>query len=175
MSSEPFLGGIFLFAGNFAPRGYMLCQGQLQSIAQNTALFSILGTTYGGDGQTTFALPDLRGRMAIGQGQGPGLPNYDLGELVGTDSVTVLTSNLPPHNHLVEANKATADSTTPSNTFPGCDSRGAAQPIYNSTGGVTMNPQMLGVAGGSQPLEIQNPILGINFIIAVEGIFPSRN
>src|SRR4051812_17662172 len=98
-----YLGCIFHFAGNFAPRGYMLCQGQLLSISQNTALFSILGTTYGGDGQVTFGLPDLRGRMPIGQGQGPGLSQIVIGELSGVENVTLTTNNLPAHNHTLTA------------------------------------------------------------------------
>lgn len=175
MASEPYLGVIFLFAGNFAPRGFQLCQGQLLSIAQNTALFSILGTTYGGNGQTTFALPDLRGRAPIGAGQGPGLPNYTQGEATGSPTVTVLNSNMPAHNHLVYASQ-NADTTNPQSDFFGNDSRGTPVNIYNSTtDGSTMNPGTLSVAGGSQPLSIQNPILAVNYIIAVEGLFPSRN
>src|SRR5215213_1184255 len=97
--SEPFIGQIIQFAGNFAIRGYAMCNGQILSIAQNTALFSILGTTYGGNGQTTFALPDLRGRAPIGPGQGPGLPNVELGEMAGTPQVQLLLTNLPMHTH----------------------------------------------------------------------------
>jgi microcystin-dependent protein len=174
MASEPYLGMIFIFAGNFAPRGYQLCAGQVLSIAQNTALFSILGTTYGGNGQTTFALPDLRGRAAVGAGQGPGLPNYTLGEVTGSTSVTILQTQMPAHNHLISASQG-ADTTNPSNSFPGNDSR-AALNIYNTTAdGSVMNPAELSPAGGSQPVPIQNPILGINYIIAVQGLFPSRN
>src|SRR5438105_10342167 len=97
--SEPFLGQIMLFGGNFAPRGWAFCNGQIMSIAQNTALFSLLGTTYGGDGITTFALPDLRGRAPVGQGQGPGLSNITLGEASGTESITLTIANMPGHNH----------------------------------------------------------------------------
>src|SRR6478672_10112699 len=97
--SEPFLAEIIMFAGNFAPRGWAFCQGQILSIAQNTALFSLLGTTYGGNGQTTFALPDLRGRVPVGTGQGPGLSNYDLGQVSGSESVTLTVSQMPAHNH----------------------------------------------------------------------------
>src|SRR5262245_24305688 len=106
MASDPYLGCIFMFAGNFAPNGYAYCNGQLLAISQNTALFSLLGTTYGGDGRTTFALPDLRGRAPIGFGQGPGLPNYDLGSVVGSPSVTLTTSQLPAHSHPVQASQA---------------------------------------------------------------------
>src|SRR3981189_2971537 len=113
-SNEPYLGSIGIFAGNFAPRGYALCQGQILSIAQNTALFSILGTTYGGNGQTTFALPDLRGRSPIEAGQGPGLTNISLGEQSGTQNVSVLISNLPAHNHLVNCDATGSSSLSPS-------------------------------------------------------------
>src|SRR3954468_23228168 len=99
--SEPFLGEIRMFGGNFAPRGWAFCNGQILSIAQNTALFSLLGTTYGGNGQTTFGLPDLRGRVAVSAGQGPGLSNYSLGELAGSESVTLTSANMPAHNHSV--------------------------------------------------------------------------
>ena len=174
MASEPYLGMIFIFAGNFAPRGYQLCAGQLLSIAQNTALFSLLGTTYGGDGVTTFALPDLRGRAPIGAGPGPGLPNYTLGEVTGSTSVTILQSQMPAHNHLISASQA-SDTTNPSNAFPGNDARSALN-IYNTTAdGSVMNPAALTLTGGSQPVSIQNPILGINYIIATEGLYPSRN
>lgn len=175
MASEPLLGAIFLFAGNFAPRGFALCQGQLLSIAQNTALFSILGTTYGGDGRVTFALPDLRGRAPIGAGQGPGLPAYTLGEATGSPTTTITISEMPAHNHLVSASQ-NADATNPQGAYPGNDSRGTPVNIYNTTtDGTMMNPMTVSVSGGSQPLSILNPILAINYIIAMEGIFPSRN
>ena len=174
MASEPYIGMVFIFAGNFAPRGYMFCAGQLLPISQNTALFSILGTTYGGDGQTTFALPDLRGRAPIGFGQGPGLPSFDLGEVTGTTSVTILSTQMPAHNHRINSSQA-SDTTNPSGAFAGNDSR-TAYPIYSTTGdGTTMNPQAIGVTGGNAPTGIQNPILGVNYIIAIEGIYPSRN
>src|SRR5947208_9525764 len=132
MSDTPFLGGIFMFAGNFAPRGYALCQGQLMSIAQNTALFSILGTTYGGNGQTTFALPDLRGRAPVGQGQGPGLSNISLGEVAGSETVTLLSTNMPSHNHTVGCDGGGSSSLTPVNDIPGLsDDRNASVTIYS--------------------------------------------
>src|SRR5689334_10336146 len=111
MSTEPFIGSIVLFAGNFEPRGWAFCQGQLLSIAQNTALFSILGTTYGGNGQTTFALPDLRGRAPVGQGQGPGLPLVQLGQQGGANTVTLTVPNLPAHNHLINCDNSGQTST----------------------------------------------------------------
>jgi microcystin-dependent protein len=175
MASEPYLGCVFLFAGNFAPRGYAFCAGQLLSIAQNTALFSLLGTTYGGDGQTTFALPDLRGRTPIGAGQGPGLPNYVLGGAVGNPATTLLNAQMPLHNHRVNASQA-SDTTNPAGAFPGNDARSNPINIFNSTAdGSVMNPLALSITGGSQPLDIQNPILGLNYIIATEGLYPSRN
>ena len=176
MAIDPYLGSIYLFAGNFAPRGYLLCQGQLLSIAQNTALFSLLGTTYGGDGQTTFGLPDLRGRAAVGQGTGSqGAPAYQLGEVTGSSSVTLLSTNLPQHTHPVMA-ALSANSSTAASSVPGSDTRTPA-PMYNSTSesGITMSPQMLKPAGGNQPLSTQNPVLAINFIIVTEGVYPARN
>jgi microcystin-dependent protein len=179
MANEPYLGAIFMFAGNFAPRGYALCQGQLLAISQNTALFSILGTTYGGNGVNNFALPDLRGRGPIGQGQGPGLPNITLGEVGGNSSVTILTSNLPSHTHTINVSTASAGQGSPQNNFPASivDSVGGASNGYNSsaTGGATFNPGAVNLTGNNIPLNIQDPYLGINYIIALQGIFPSRN
>jgi len=168
------LGTIMIFAGNFAPRGWALCNGQLLSIAQNTALFSILGTTYGGDGRVTFGLPDLRGRAPIGAGQGPGLANITLGEAAGSENVTLLSSQMPAHTHLVAASQS-ANATSPANAFPSNDSRDALNIYAGTSDGTTMNPQMIGTAGGNQPVGTRNPFLGINYIICTEGIFPSRN
>src|SRR5690242_16195919 len=177
MSDTPFLGCIFMFAGNFAPRGYALCQGQILPIAQNTALFSLLGTTFGGNGQTTFALPDLRSRAAVGVGQGPGLSNIDLGEVAGTESVTLTINNLPSHNHTVGCDSTGSSSLSPGGCIPGLsDNRNAEVTIYSAaTPNATMNPAMIGNTGGNQPIGIRNPYLGLNFIIALEGIYPSRN
>lgn len=179
MANEPYLGAIFMFAGNFNPRGYQLCQGQLLAISQNAALFSILGTTYGGNGTTTFALPDLRGRAPIGQGQGPGLSPVNLGQQGGSNTVSILTSNLPSHTHTINVSTAPAGQGSPSGNFPASvvDSGGGASNGYNSsaTGGATFNPTAVNPTGSSLPLNIQDPYLGINYIIAVQGIFPSRN
>jgi microcystin-dependent protein len=177
MSTEPYLASIVMFAGNFAPRGWAFCSGQLMSIAQNTALFSLLGTTFGGDGVTTFALPDLRGRAPVGQGQGPGLTNISLGEVSGSENVTLTVSNMPMHNHTVGCDATGSTSLIPTGTIPGLsDNRNAEVTIYSAAvPNATMNPAMIGMAGGSQPFGIRNPYLGINFIIALEGIFPSRN
>lgn len=179
MANEPYIGAIFMFAGNFNPRGYMLCQGQLLPIAQNTALFSILGTTYGGNGVNNFALPDLRGRGPIGQGQGPGLPLVSLGEQGGSNTVSILTSNLPSHTHTVNVSTAAAAQPSPSGNYLASpvDSGGGASLGYNTspTGGATLAPGAVNLTGSNLPLTIQDPYLGINYIIAVQGIFPSRN
>src|SRR5437899_12703586 len=113
----PFIGEIVMFAGNFAPRGWAFCNGQILSIAQNTALFSILGTTYGGNGQTTFALPDLRGRVPMHPGQGPGLTNHTLGEVAGSETTTLLSSNMPQHTHALNCNSAAGTQPSPSSGF----------------------------------------------------------
>jgi microcystin-dependent protein len=179
MASQPYLGAIFMFAGNFAPRGFQLCQGQILPIAQNTALFSILGTTYGGNGTSTFALPDLRGRGPIGEGQGPGLSPVVLGQQGGSQNVSILVSNMPAHNHLVNVSTVLAAQASPANNFlaPPVDSTPAAGTGYNNTAtsGATLAQGAVGIAGQNVPVNVQNPYLGINYIIAVQGIFPSRN
>jgi microcystin-dependent protein len=179
MASQPYLGAIFMFAGNFAPRGFQLCQGQLLSIQQNTALFSILGTTYGGNGTTTFQLPDLRGRVPVGEGSGPGLTPVVLGQAAGAQNVTILTSNMPAHSHSLMANNNPAVAGDPTNAVlaNSGNSQSGGLPVYltATAPNATMSPQSIGTAGGSAPVSIQNPYLGINYIIAVQGIFPSRN
>lgn len=171
--SEAFIGEIRMFAGNFAPRGWAFCQGQLLSIAQNTALFSLLGTTYGGNGQTTFALPDLRGRLPMQPGQGPGLSPRTLGEQGGSETVTLLSNQMPAHNHMVNASSAHGEVETPSGTFLAADST-ATVLNYGSSADTTMNPAAIGAAGGSQPHDNMSPFTCVNFIIATEGIYPSR-
>jgi microcystin-dependent protein len=172
MSTEPFIAEIKLFAFNFPARGYALCQGQIMSIAQNTALFSLVGTTYGGNGQTTFALPDLRGRVPIGQGQGPGLPSYTMGETGGTPTTTLLSTNLPMHTHSLNCSTGAATSTSPSGNYIAATEE---NPSYSPSPGGNMNAQSIGVAGGSQPFSIMQPYLAMNYSIALQGIFPSRN
>ena len=168
---EGTLAQVIMFAGTFAPRGWAYCQGQLLSIAQNTALFSLLGTTYGGDGQTTFALPDFRARSPVGTGQGPGLSPIDLGEMAGNESATLLIGNLPPHSHSVNAAKVAADVASPANALLATANTYTAQ-----AASVTMNPVMIGVGPGTnQPVAIRNPYLGMNFVICLEGLYPSRN
>lgn len=171
--SEPFIGQISLFGFNFAPRGWAFCQGQILSIAQNTALFSLLGTTYGGNGQTTFALPDLRGRFPNGFGQGPGLSNYDLGQVSGTENATLLQANMPQHNHPVNCNSEGTTTADPTNAVPG--NTPAGQVYASAASGATMLPTMIGLTGGNQPFGILNPYLTLNYCIALQGIFPSRN
>lgn len=179
---DPLLGEIRMFAGNFAPRGWALCQGQLLSIAQNQALFSILGTTYGGNGQTTFALPDLRGRVPVGPGQGPGLAYVNPGESGGFPSTTLTVSQLPAHTHSASVNVPMSTSVGTSiepgpNLVPAASNQRNAQ--YAPAGGVdatsTSATGTTGIAGGSQPISLMQPYLGINFIIAIQGVYPSRN
>lgn len=171
--SEPFIAIILMFGGNFNPRGWAFCQGQLLSIAQNTALFSLLGTTFGGNGQTTFALPDLRGRVPIGFGQGPGLPPYALGQLGGTETTTLTQAQMPAHNHGIAGSSLAGNASLPTGAVPA--NSGALDKEYSTvlTSSVAMNPT--GIAGGSQPFAIRDPYLCLNFIIALEGIYPSRN
>ena len=172
--SEPFIGQIIIFAGNFAIRGYAMCNGQILSIAQNTALFSILGTTYGGNGQTTFALPDLRGRVPNHFGQGPGLSSYDLGQVGGTESETLTINNLPAHGHpfQVPANESGGSTDEPLNAFLAK----ASNNLYSATSdGTKMGVGNTGNTGGSQPFSLLQPYLTLNFQIALEGLFPSRN
>jgi microcystin-dependent protein len=174
MPSEPFIGEIYMGGMNFAPRGFATCQGQILSIAQNTALFSLLGTTFGGNGQTTFALPDLRGRVPMGWGQGPGLSPRTLGEVGGSETVTLLTTQMPAHNHGFNAVSDAGDTSAPSGAF--LANTGALDREYKASGtSVQMNPAAVGAAGGSQPHDNLPPFLVLNFYIAVEGIFPSRN
>ncbi|WP_224371934.1 phage tail protein [Hyalangium versicolor] len=175
--SEPFVGEIRLFSGNFAPRGWAFCEGQLLSIAQNQALFAILGTTYGGNGQTTFALPDLRGRYPMQPGQGPGLSPRTLGEQGGVETVTLVANQMPAHNHSLAANGAQGDQFSPQGTVPAVIIDSTGQPVnaYSNTANATMAAQAMSLAGGSQPHNNMSPFLCINFIIALQGVFPSRN
>ena len=168
--SQPFIGQIQSFGFNFAPRGWAFCNGQLLAIAQNTALFSLLGTTYGGNGQTNFALPNLQGRTSMHFGQGPGLSPYTIGQQAGVETVTLNVSQMPMHNHLVNASSGTKVNATPSNSNLG----GAT--IYTTAAvDSTLNPLTVGMAGGSQPHQNMQPYLVINWCIALVGIFPSRN
>jgi microcystin-dependent protein len=169
---EPFIGQLLIFAGNFAPRGWALCNGQLMSISQNSALFSILGTTYGGDGVTTFALPNLQGRVAIHPGQSPGTSQYELGQVGGSENVTLLTGNMPAHTHAVSATQ-TASSSDPKGLVP-ANENASRTAIYGTADGTLMAPAMNSVVGSNLPFGILQPYLCVTYIIALEGIFPSR-
>jgi len=174
--SLPFLGEIRLVPYNFAPLGWMECDGRLLSISQNEALFALLGTIYGGDGQSTFALPDLRGRIAIGQGTGPGLPNILQGELAGSETVTLVAPQIPGHRHPVNVTAAGGTSTSPvGKTFAYFGTGTKSDKVYGPAAGGTASPAMIGQAGGSQPHENRQPSLTLRYIIATEGVFPSRN
>jgi len=171
---EPLLGEIRMFGGNFAPRGWAICDGSLLAIASNSALFSILGTTYGGDGRTTFALPDLRGRSPMNAGNGPGLTPRTLGEAGGQETVTLLTTQMPAHNHLVGCHSS-ADQGAPANMIPGAEVSGATAIYSGQPADGTMNPAMIAPTGGSQPHQNMAPYLCVSFIIALEGVYPSRS
>lgn len=170
MSSDPFIAEIILFAGNFAPRGWAFCNGQILPINQNLALFSLLGTTYGGNGTTTFALPDLRGRVPVHPGQGPGLSNVNLGEVGGSETRTLGVNQLPSHSHAAAVTQGAQTSTRPSGNFP---SAGGA--YASASDGSNFNAGFIRSTGGGQPFNIRPPFLGVNYIIALAGIFPSRN
>ena len=171
--SEPFVGEIRMFGFGFAPQGWAQCNGQLLAINQNQALFSLLGATYGGDGRTTFALPDLRSRVPAGQGQGPGLSSYAEGQAGGAETVTLTATQMPGHTHPVKASSSPAASDQPE----GRALARSASHIYTAKPGTStvMNPDMLGDAGGSQPHDNIQPCLALNFCIALTGIFPSRS
>lgn len=179
---EPLLGMIFMGGWNFAPRGYALCDGQLLAISQNSALFSLLGTTYGGDGRTTFALPDLRGRIAMHPGNGPGLTPLRLGQRGGIETVTLTINELPAHNHSAvirtSPDTATTDIST-GNYFAHEAKRGAdALPIYSAvapTENMASGAVAVGNTGGQRSFSVRNPYLGVNYVIALIGIFPSRS
>lgn len=177
--SEPFLGMIIIVPYNFAPRGWAFCNGQILPIAQNTALFSLLGTTFGGNGQTTFALPDLRGRVPNSSGQGPGLSSYDLGQVGGTESTTLTINNMPSHNHQLACLNGAPSAAKPANNVLAnlsIDPPPTTASIYsNQAPNSFLAPTSIGNTGGSQPFSILQPYLTLNFCIALEGIFPSRN
>lgn len=169
---DPFLGQVIMFAGNFAPRGWAFCHGQLLPINQYQALFSILGTTYGGDGRTSFALPDLRGRTPIGPRQVPGLSNVRLGQLLGAETTTLNQSQLPAHSHGLMASDRKAHEINPD----GHALAPAPRDIYSGgTPSVQMNASSVSSTGGGQPFNNMQPSLGMNYIIALVGIFPSRS
>lgn len=179
---EGTLAEVRMFAGNFAPRSWQLCNGQLLSIAQWTAVFALVGTTYGGNGQTTFGLPDFRGRLAVGTGNGAGLSSIVLGEMSGFNTTTLLTTNLPAHNHQVTGNitlQAATDGTLGSdangrNIGPGNFYATPPPGDVANMAPITVNLPT-SITGSNTPVSVMQPYLGINFIICVEGIFPSRD
>ncbi|MBB6557439.1 microcystin-dependent protein [Acidovorax soli] len=173
---DPFVGEIRIFGCNFAPRGWAKCEGQIIAIQQNTALFSLLGTTYGGNGQTTFALPNLQGRAPIGFGQGPGLSIYNQGQDGGVESVTLLATQMPVHTHGVNAVTAAGNLNTPAAGTGGLAPSSIRSDLYEP-GALNTNMAATAVtsAGGTQAHDNMPPYLALNFCIALEGIYPSRN
>ena len=177
--ANPFVAEIRIFGFNFAPKGWALCNGQLLPISQNTALFSLLGTIYGGNGQSTFGLPDLQGSAPLQAGQGPGLSLRDLGETGGEQTVTLLDTEMPLHSHTAASANATGAGTLLSpagNIWANASSRRATVNLYAAgPGNAAMDPATLSVAGGSQPHNNMPPYLGLNFCIALQGVFPPRS
>ncbi len=174
--SEPFIAEIRIFAGNFAPRSWAFCDGQLLPVAQNTALFSLIGTTYGGDGRTTTALPNLQARAPMHPGRGPGLTARRLGQKVGVDTVTLTEAQIPSHTHTARATTTAADTSVPSNTTTfGRSLGGPAYQTDASSNLVDMASATLATTGGSQAHTNVQPFLTMNFIIALQGLYPSRS
>jgi microcystin-dependent protein len=187
--ADPFIGEIKMVAFNYAPRGYAFCSGQMMSIAQNSAMFALLGTTFGGDGVQTFGIPDYRCRLPLGMGNGPGLTPVVQGEKAGTNAVTISQTQMPTHIHPVAIPVAIPASTANADTGPGPSavlavpqtdvSRESVTAYVSTAANTTLAPFNIsgntGPSGGNQPLPIQNPYLGTNYIIATQGIFPSRN
>ena len=180
---QVYLALIFAFAGNFAPYGSAFCDGRLMSIAQNTALFSLIGTYFGGNGVQNFGLPDLRGRMPIGQGQGPGLSPYVIGEGGGTQSTTILQTNLPQHTHSLNVNNGTGTTGVPINTtvlskgpVTGSGPTAEVGKIYTTAApNVPLSPTSIGLTGSNIPISIMQPYLAVTYFITLVGIFPARN
>jgi microcystin-dependent protein len=177
--TQPFLAEIRMFAGNFAPKGWALCSGQILQISQNTALFSLLGTTYGGNGTTTFALPNLGGQTPVGAGQGPGLSARSLGETGGEESVTLSPNQLPSHTHTASATNADGDQDNPGTTSRWGQAHIGRQsiPMYSASkgSGAAMGAGALAQTGAGQPHNNRHPYEALTFIIALQGVFPSRN
>ena len=169
--SSPFVGEIRMFAGNFAPAGWAFCNGALMPISENDVLFNLIGTTYGGDGQETFALPDLQGRVPIHQGTGGG-STYQLGEMAGTETVTLTTNQIPQHNHLVLASTAVANDANPQNNVV---AQADVDMYLSDVTDVALNAASIGATGGSQPHENMAPYLAISFIISLFGVYPTQN
>ena len=175
--SNPFVAEIRIFTGNFAPTGWAQCNGQLLPISQNTALFSLLGTTYGGDGKSTFALPNLQGSAPLQAGQGPGLSLRDLGEIGGEQAVTLLQTEMPAHSHTAQGSTGSNQITPVNNAWASGAKLGGGNLYFPSTpaSNVQMNAFGTSIAGGSQPHNNMMPYLGLTFIIALQGVFPARS
>ncbi|UFJ39580.1 tail fiber protein [Brevibacillus humidisoli] len=171
--SEPFLGEIRIFAGNFAPRGWAFCNGQIMHITQNTALFSLLGTTYGGDGKMTFALPNLQGRAPMHWGAGQGLTPRSLGDVSGSSTVTLISQEMPTHNHLPQS-QSSGSQPNPEGAIWARPSGLRPASLYGETPDTQMAPNAILPAGGSMPHNNMQPYLGLIYIIALEGVFPQR-
>lgn len=173
--SEPFVGEIRMFAGSFAPQGWAFCDGQLLAISGNDALFSLLGTYYGGDGRTSFGVPDLRGRLPMHQGSGPGLYPKSIGQKNGAETVTINSSQLPAHSHALGQANSRADTASPDGNLLARSATGDLQ-LNNSAGNsVAMGSEAIGSTGGGQPHNNMPPFLCIRFIIALYGVYPSRS
>ena len=173
--ADPFVAEIRIFPFNFAPKGWAWCDGQLLPLSQNTALFSLLGTTYGGNGQSNFALPNLQGRAPMHPGQGPGLSLHDLGETGGSETVTLLQSEIPSHNHTMRANNG--DGVSPSPTSNVSSAPGADRDLFwykDGTPNAVMNPNASGISGGSVPHNNLQPYLTFYYCIALQGVYPPR-
>ena len=175
MASDPLLGQLMTVGFNFAPRGWATCEGQILSINSNQALFSLLGTTYGGDGRTTFALPDLRGRSVIGVGNGPGLSSMSWGNRGGSESITLTTANLPSHNHAIAipVSNEVGEEPDPTNNYIATRSNG-----FKATSNASLNGNTAANtenSGGNQSVNFRSPYLAVYTCIALQGIFPSRN
>jgi microcystin-dependent protein len=170
--ADPFVAEIRIMPTNFAPSGWAFCHGQILPLSQNTALFSLLGTTYGGNGKSNFALPDLQGRAPMHPGQGPGLSLHDLGETGGSETVSLLESEIPSHNHTMVAINDVGDTNSPAGNGFARSSGGA---VYGTAGGnANLSDKALAPAGGDQPHNNMQPYLTLNFVIALQGVFPPR-
>jgi microcystin-dependent protein len=173
--SSPFVAEVRVVAFNFPPTGWAYCNGQLMPISQNTALFSLLGTFYGGDGKSTFALPDCQGNCVVGAGQGPGLSEYLIGQMSGSSAVTLITSEIPVHSHTYSQSVRPSDNLNPAENNIGY-ALGTGNNIYANPGTkTTLSPQALAPTGGSLPHNNMMPYLALNYVIALQGVFPPRS
>ncbi len=173
---DPLIGQVMLFAGNFAPTGWMFCQGQLLPISEYDVLFAVIGTTYGGDGINTFALPNLSGRLAVSAGTGPGLPHRELGQVDGAESATMTAANMPAHNHILLGSNQNGEATSPQGAaLAGYGtSLPPVGPYTTNAANTTLGAQAMGSAGSNQSFSLIQPSLALNYIIAYTGIYPSQ-